>query len=143
MALSTTSIPNTVSALLTEARAIKVAAQSAISGMANNVSANAVLGLCQRLNVSKVNVLVPALNSAAVMTELARALGVDSTAAVQSVVDAITNSISWVVSNFPTNGGYILKDTLNADGSVTVRVFTPVQTAGLRTQLQTIVDAIS
>lgn len=150
MAFPTTSTRNLAGGVVAEAKAIKQQCQSAISALAAGPqSANAIIGLCQRLNASKVNVFVPAQGSSAVLAALASDLGLADAAAansaIQGVVDAITGSIDWVVANFPTSGGspsYILKDTLNADGSVSVRSFTSAQTAGLRTQLQGIVDAI-
>lgn len=49
----------------------------------------------------------------------------------------------WVITNFPTSaGGFIEKDTLTADGSITVRQFTPAQTAGLQAALDALVAAI-
>ena len=57
---------------------------------------------------------------------------------------AAQNCIGWVVTNFPTGaGGFLLAETLNADGSRTLRMFTPAQTAGWRTVLQAFIDTIS
>ena len=50
----------------------------------------------------------------------------------------------WVVANFPVSaGGYIEKDTLGMDGSISVRQFPPTQTAPLSTLLDTLVAAIA
>ena len=50
----------------------------------------------------------------------------------------------WVITNFPTSaGGFIEKDTLQVDGSITVRTFTPAQTAGLQTALADLIAAIA
>lgn len=48
----------------------------------------------------------------------------------------------WVINNFPTVGGFIQKDTYETDGSITVRVFTSIETAGLQTVLTTLVGTI-
>lgn len=149
MPLSTSSIRNVASGVISEARAVKGFCQQAITqSAAGPVSANSVLGLCQRLNASKANILVPAQVNNAAMTSLAQDLGLAdgpaAVAAVQDVVNSITNTIDWVVANFPKDAqGYIQKDTLNADGSVAVRQFTSAQTSGLRVALQTVVDSVS
>ena len=42
----------------------------------------------------------------------------------------------WVINNFPTSvGGFIEKDTYEADGGITVRSFTSVETAALQSHL--------
>jgi hypothetical protein len=57
-------------------------------------------------------------------------------AAAQAVMD-------WVIEGFPTStGGFIEKDTLEVDGSITVRTFTPTQTSSLRTVLNTLISSI-
>lgn len=57
---------------------------------------------------------------------------------------AAASCISWVTTNFPRdpNTGFILAYVLNADGSRTPRQFTTVQTAGLQTALQNLVNTI-
>lgn len=58
--------------------------------------------------------------------------------------NAITTCINWVSSNFPKDaGGFLEGYTLNADGSRTPRQFTPAQTTGLVTQLQSVLAMIS
>lgn len=148
MPLPTVSTRNTAAQVIAEAKTLRSMAQDAISKMGSGpVSANAVLQLCQRLNASKANLIAPAQGNPAVVAALAQDLGlanpVETTAAMQGVLDAVTATIGWVVANFPAAGGFILKDTLNADGSVSVRAFSSAQTAGLRVELQKIVDAIS
>jgi len=51
--------------------------------------------------------------------------------------------IDWVVANFPNSGGFLQAQTLNADGSRTLRTFTPAQTAGLQTTMTSFVATIS
>ena len=49
----------------------------------------------------------------------------------------------WVITNFPASGGFIQKDTLESDGSITVRQFTTVQTVGLQTALADLTAAVA
>ena len=52
----------------------------------------------------------------------------------------------WVITNFPKDNAspfYIIKDILEVDGSITVRVFTPAQTTGLQTSLDDLIAAIA
>jgi len=49
----------------------------------------------------------------------------------------------WVITNFPSSGGFIQKDTLEADGAITVRQFTPAQTTGLQIALADLIAAIA
>lgn len=53
-------------------------------------------------------------------------------------------SRDWILTNFPTAPtGEIIKDTLETDGNITVRQFTPVETAGLQTALGLLVAQIN
>lgn len=54
---------------------------------------------------------------------------------------AIASAISWVGSNFPAAGGYIQSHQISG-GIVTERLFTPAQTAGFRTVLNTVIGTI-
>ena len=50
----------------------------------------------------------------------------------------------WVITNFPkSTGNFIEKDTLELDGAITVRQFTPAQTTGLQTALADLIAAIA
>ena len=51
--------------------------------------------------------------------------------------------IAWVVANFPTSGGYLLGNTLNADGSRTPRTFTSAQTTALQSALGNFISSIN
>ena len=55
---------------------------------------------------------------------------------------AATACVTWVVQNFPSSGGFLQAEILNADGSRTPRAFTSVQTAGLQTTLQAFIATI-
>ena len=50
----------------------------------------------------------------------------------------------WVITNFPkSTGNFIEKDTLELDGAITVRQFTPAQTTGLQTALADLIAVIA
>ncbi len=50
----------------------------------------------------------------------------------------------WVITNFPKSAGnFIEKDTLETDGAITVRQFTPAQTTGLQIALADLIAAIA
>lgn len=133
--------------LRAEARYLRQTATEAVTAMlAGPVSANNVLGTCQRFQAGKQSILVPATTDAPLIAYAKTELNdnaYDLAAEATTAIDAIDAIIAWVVSNFPAAGGYIQKDKLNADGSVTVRQFTTVQTAGLRTRLTTLAGAIA
>lgn len=69
-------------------------------------------------------------------------VGYDVAAEFTAVNAAIDNARTWVTDNFPTSGGYILKDQLGA-GGVTVRTFTVGQTAGFRTELDALLATLA
>lgn len=56
-----------------------------------------------------------------------------------AVLAALGNVESWLETNLPRDNGHLL--LINADG--TDVEFTPAQTAGLRTQLQALIDTMS
>lgn len=56
---------------------------------------------------------------------------------------AIGSALTWVQNNFPTDGsGYLLGWQFGAT-ALTPRTFTPAATAGLKTELQAVIDAIT
>lgn len=55
---------------------------------------------------------------------------------------AAQTCITWIVTNFPSSGGFLQAEKLNADGSRTPASFTPAQTAGLQTDLQAFINTI-
>lgn len=69
--------------------------------------------------------------------------GLDIVAEFQSLRSGLEGVRDWVIGNFPMSpGGFIEKDTLETDGSITVRQFTPAQTAGLVSVLDTSIATI-
>lgn len=67
----------------------------------------------------------------------------DIVAEFTAMVNAIDGVVSWVVANFPKDGTgtYLLAQTMGAEGPVD-RQFSPAQTAGLRTALDSVINAI-
>jgi len=63
---------------------------------------------------------------------------------IDAVIAAGQACITWVVNNFPkdSTNTYILSETLNGDGTRTLRQFTPAQTAGLQTLVQSFIATI-
>ncbi len=50
----------------------------------------------------------------------------------------------WILTNFPTAvSGEILKDTMEVNGDITVRQFTPAETAGLQSALGLLIATIA
>lgn len=69
--------------------------------------------------------------------------GLDVVAEFTALLSAIDGVTSWINTNFPKDvSGFLLERTLGVDGP-TERAFTPAQTAGFRTQLDTVIAAIS
>jgi hypothetical protein len=135
-----------LSELLREAQAVKqMAAQSIAAMAAGNVSANVVINMAQRLNASIVNILTPAQQHTGLAAYAAQQFG-DPQFGLDARMSGLRTLLDAVIvaarATIPTSGGYVLKDTWNADGSVSVRVLTPAQTAALRAALQAVVDAI-
>lgn len=58
-----------------------------------------------------------------------------------AVIDAPQACIDWVVANFPkdSTNSYILAESINSNGTRTLRQFTPAQTAGFRTTIQALI----
>jgi hypothetical protein len=67
----------------------------------------------------------------------------DVAAAFTAMSNAIDNTGSWVITNFPKDGsGFLLSQTFNGGGRPTDRTFTTVTLAGFRTQLDALIATI-
>ena len=89
----------------------------------------------------RLNIIKTVPNIAAYAQEQEDAVGYDVVAEFNAMVAAIQSVIDWIIANFPSDGTYILKDELSTNG-IAVRQFTPAQTAGLRTEIATIIASI-
>jgi hypothetical protein len=68
----------------------------------------------------------------------------DITAEFNSMVSAIDNLRTWMTTNFPKDGsGFLLAHTFDAGGRKVDRLFTTVQLATFRTNLQALLATIS
>jgi len=126
-------------------RVKQFATQARNALIAGNVSANAVIQIMSNLKSSiEVWDTVSALSGIA---QFARDQEDDQTYNVVAEFSSMrTEAVAardWVINNFPESGGFIQKDTLEVDGAITVRVFTPAQTVGLQTALADLVAAIA
>jgi len=109
-----------------------------------NRPSSVIIALWLRLHKSKL-----LLNSAASVPGIgafAQTLKGDETLDVMAeftaAVNTIQSTITWIEANFPNTNGYLLERKFG-NGDLVEREFTPAETAGLRTVMQTIVDAIS
>jgi hypothetical protein len=135
--------------LLTEANAVRQMCAEHKSLMdAGSVSANVVVGLAQRLQASLANIVAPAEGDEA-LVEYAAAQFADrpewvpldqQIAGIKYLLQQVIVACKGCV---PVDGsGRILKDTWNADGSVSVLAATSTDTADLRTALGAVLAAI-
>jgi hypothetical protein len=56
---------------------------------------------------------------------------------------AAVTARDWIIGAFPKSGGFILKDTLTADGGITVRQFSSADLDPLRTHLNALIATIA
>jgi hypothetical protein len=67
----------------------------------------------------------------------------DVVAEFSSMLAAMDGVVSWIIANFPKDaGGFLLRETWGVSGPVD-RIFAPAQTAGLRTQLASLIATIA
>jgi len=121
----------------------KAAAQDASATLAaTSINTDYVFNMLDRLREIVVNLTswksVAGLDAYATADGYPTTISTDCTA----IVTAAQNCIDWVVTNFPSSGGFLLDNSLNADGSRTPRSFSSAQTAGLRTRLNALVATI-
>lgn len=147
MALQT---PNTLTtpqaafaAIVGNAQNIKALAQNALATMqGGSVTTPFVFSMLDQLGniVSSLNALkaVAGLDAYATSQGYSGSLVSDC----GTCSNAATTCITWVFQNFPSSGGFLQAETLNADGTRTPRAFTPAQTAGLQTDLQAFIATI-
>ena len=69
--------------------------------------------------------------------------GLDIAAEFLSMKNAAIAARDWIIANIPENNGYILIRSIDTDGSLIDRQFTPTQTAGLKTLLDTLAATVS
>ena len=110
----------------------------------NDASANVITDLFARLGASRSIYSAVAGDADLVTRAQAEYGGQVSLASIAKGIEvAIDATLAGIIAAFPSQGGYIMKDRLNVDGSITVRAFTPAETSGLRDLLQTLENAVS
>lgn len=132
--------------LLQETRVIKQYCSEAVAAMeASPQSANAIVGLGQRLEACISGVLTPSQSHVGLAEYAALQFNdpqfnLDQRmAGMKHLIEA---AIAAARATIPTHSGYLLKDRWNADGSVSVRQLQPSDLVGLRAALIAIRDAI-
>lgn len=125
-------------------QAKKLASDSKALMLAGPVSGNVIRQLLDALIAAKAELQTAAGVTGIVAYAKAQEGDPDYDVATQftALVDACTGVISWIIANIPASGGYVQMETWSASG-VSVRTFSTAQTAGLRTQLDTIIAAVN
>lgn len=129
-----------------EALNIKRYAQQVVAFSAVNVSsANAVLEVMGRLKST-----IEAWDAAAAVpgiVDYAREQyddpNLDIVSEYQAMRSAAVTARDFIIGAFPKSNGFILKDTLTADGGITVRQFSSADLAPLRTHLNALIATIA
>lgn len=114
---------------------------------ANSVSANVVVGLAQRFQATLANVITPSEADAELVAYAAEQFAGHNWTPLDQQIQGIKFLLTQIViackAIVPVDvQGRILKDTWNADGSVSVLSLPPTQTADLRNALDAVVAAI-
>lgn len=147
MAFRTDGLAKAYSRGQTQAIQCKTVAQSASAALAaDNQSANAIIQLLSQMKsfIETFDAVAATPGLAAYAQEQENDPAYDVVAEFNAMRAAAVAVRDWIITNFPTSaGGFIEKDTLNADGSITVRQFTPAQTVGLVAALDALVATIA
>ena len=131
--------------LLNEARFVRQAAlQTSEQMAAGPISANAVVGLAQRLQASVANVILPEESAQDLADYADLQFGtqfhlLQQLAGAKALIAAV---IAECRNAIPSHEGYILKDLWNQDGSVSVRQLTSQDTVAIRAALQNLAASI-
>lgn len=130
-------------AIRSNAASWKAQAQNANISLAGTVNSDFIYRMLDQLGgaITALNLwkAVTGLDTFATGQGYTGTMSADCTAS----VTAAQNCINWVVTNFPSSGGFLQAYSLNADGSRTPRSFTSAQTAGLQTALTSFIATIS
>lgn len=146
MAFQTDSLAKEYNSAQQEAIRIKAGVTSASAAYkANNQSANSLIALLQQMKSA-----IEVWDRVAALPGIAQYArdqhddqAYDVIAEFTAMRAAAVSVRDWVINNFPKSaGGYIEKDTLEADGAITVRVFTIAQLAPLTTEMDALVATI-
>jgi len=61
---------------------------------------------------------------------------------IEAITTAATAVRDWLIANLPQSNKHLVERMVNADGTITDATLSSAETAGLRAELQTVVDAI-
>jgi len=67
---------------------------------------------------------------------------IDVAAEFSAMKTAAENVRDWIIANLPQSGGYLAIRTMDANGVIADRMFAPAATAGLRTQIDSLIATI-
>ncbi len=59
-----------------------------------------------------------------------------------AMITTATGTRDWIVTNFPSNSGFLLERSFDVNGRMVIGILTTAQTAGLRVQLDLLIAAI-
>lgn len=144
-ALTSKSLAYALNTVQNYAAQAKDRATSAVATMAaGNVDTTFVFSLLDGLNglIANLNAVKNTAGFDAYATAQVPGYAGTMSADITATVTAAQACIDWVVTNFPANSGFLLGQSLNADGSRTMRGFTPAQTTGFRTVLNSLLATI-
>lgn len=138
-------LDNMLSIVQNEARRLKtIAADLKAQSLSGPISADAITAFFLILGSAKAR-----FASASAVTGLGAyaqdQLGspaLDIAAEFTAMTTQIDATISWIMANFPGSGGYVLKEQLAADGTITVRQFSTAALAAFRAQLDALTATI-
>ena len=134
---------NAYASAVSQAAQLKSLAQNEVTAMAaGNVSANEVRQILQYcIQVKATNTATAAISGIAAYATQQEGGAYDVATAWANMNSAIDAVINWIVTNIPQSGGFVVLEQWTANG-VTVQSFTPAQTAGLRTVLNSLIATI-
>ncbi len=130
-----------VQAIIQSGQRIKSGCDDYASRLSNPVSASLLLEIVSKMSKAIVNLTeyrtAPALDEVARTTipGYTGSLAADT----QATIDTMQQTSTWMLANIPKDAnGWVLAYKWNADGTITERLFSPSQTAGLVTALAAI-----
>ena len=133
------------SILRSQATRIKNEAANLRTQALGTISAVLVVDLCQLLSSARTSILTASQTSgleAYARTQINNP-SLDLVAAYNAMSAQVTATIDWIRANFPKDDDdYLLVLTIDVDGVKVWRTFTPAETAGLRTVLDSLVATI-
>lgn len=112
---------------------------------AGSVSANVVLNVMSNMKdaIIKWNTVRQLPGMAQYAKDQFNNQNIDIVAEFTTMREAAIEVRDWVIATFPKSaGGFIERVTLESDGSITTRSFTPIVTAPLRTRLDVLIATI-